>query len=72
MSEPQLFTVANLRELIDQLDDADKVVFYQDDGTDTPDEWEDGPHLAIAINDGQPWLWLHNVDGRDVPEWVTP
>jgi hypothetical protein len=40
----------------DRFDEELPVVFYADDGTDAPDEWADGPHLAIAC------------DWRDVPD----
>lgn len=61
----QTFTVAELLLMLSRLSPADKVVFYEDDGTDDPDdpdEWWPEPHLAIAIVGGQPWLWLHHLE----------
>jgi hypothetical protein len=40
----------------DELDPDLPVVFYADDGTDSPDEWADGPHLAVCTD--------HEVDGE--------
>jgi len=39
-----------LGEWADRFDPGLPVVFYADDGTDSPDVWADGPHLAISCD----------------------
>ncbi|WP_116042300.1 hypothetical protein [Amycolatopsis palatopharyngis] len=38
-----------------QFDPSTPVVFYKDDGTDSPDEWADGSHIAISLTLGLVW-----------------
>lgn len=56
----------------DELDPGLPVVFYQDDGTDSPDAWADGPHVAVCVDaeiDGvkRGAVWPVRVDG-----WADP
>lgn len=58
----------------DEVPDDFPVVFYEDDGTDLPDEWENYPHLAIredvqlpGENAPRALVWLVGVDG-----WADP
>jgi len=50
------------------------VVFYADDGTDTPDAWAEGPHLAVTCD----WRDTSDSDPRtlvwpvEVPDWDDP
>src|SRR5882724_12096116 len=39
-----------LGEWADQFDGDLPVVFYAEDGTGSPDEWADGPHLAVTCD----------------------
>ena len=58
----------------DQFDPDLPVVFYDDDGTDAPDEWFEGPHLAVTCD------WKDTPDSGPrslvwpvgVPGWEDP
>jgi hypothetical protein len=53
----------HLKTFADELGDDVEVVFYSDDGTDGPDVWEDGPHLAVDLD---PKLIARNDDANPV------
>lgn len=45
------------------------IQFYKHDGTDSPDVWADGPHLAVSVDvhPGRTTVWPVDVDG-----WANP
>lgn len=51
-----------------------RIAYYDHDGKDTPDQWADGPHLALQLagfltarNNGKPLAWPVDYEG-----WANP